>query len=1094
MSGFRYLNIKGTNLDEGQLERYLKQAGEEHIISKQSDKSTYPIKKLQINFSNILKTYELLNAHLKLGIKIHSAGEWLLDNFYVIEETVKNIEKSITKKQYIKLPGIAKGKYRGFARIYVLASEIVAFSDENISEEKITNAINSYQMRKILSMEEIWNIGIFIEIAIIQKISDICEKIFYSQIQKYKVENIYERLIEIKPSKDRMFGEKIKSKSQIEDLNYSFIEYMVYKLRRIGKRGNPYIEVLEKQINKLGTTTDDIVQKEHLYVATLKIQIGVCITSIKSINRISFQKIFEKTNKTEELLNNDPSGIFAKQTEDTKELYRNQIKKLSNKTKISEIYITEEVLKLAARYKDSNNLGDIKKSHVGYYLVGEGIYELKERILERKVYRFPKKILTKLYIYLSLFIPFVLDIAIIENINITMLWKLIFCMTLYVPIFEITSKTVNYIIGKFIKSVKLPKINYENGVEDESRTMVAIPTILDSEKKVKEMFQKIETYYLANEDKNIYFTLLGDCTTSGKEVEKFDKDVINCGKLESKRLNEKYNEKNRFNFLYRKRRWNPNEEKYLGWERKRGLLIQFNDILLKHENTDFLVNTLENFDKKIKYVITLDSDTNLILDSAQKMIGAMAHILNKPIIANDVVSDGYGIMQPRIGITLEDSQKTMFTKIFAGNPGIDFYTNAIFDIYQDCFREGIFTGKGIYDLEVYQKLIKDKLPENRILSHDLLEGNYLRCALVSDVVLLDSFPTQYLAYAERENRWIRGDWQIASWLEKTVENRKNPINNISKYKILDNLRRSILPICQLLLLILAIAQSNIFIALTVIISLFMSSILEIINKILFRKSITEEKIYADKKFYRNISGIRGTLLRNGIEIACLPNDSMNSFFAITKTIHRLKVKKKLLEWKTSDFVDKEVENNLEYYCKKMFFNILFGIIMFGFLNPLGMVIGTTWIFGPYISWKISQQIKHSKKISKENEQYLRKLAEETWGYFKESITKENNYLVPDNYQLGRKNKFVTRTSSTNIGLEIMSIMSACDLNFISVEDAVEMIKEVIDVISILPKWNGHLYNWYNIKTLSPLTPEYVSTVDSGNFVRIFICFKSILDI
>ena len=376
------------------------------------------------------------------------------------------------------------------------------------------------------------------------------------------------------------------------------------------------------------------------------------------------------------------------------------------------------------------------------------------------------------------------------------------------------------------------------------------------------------------------------------------------------------------------------------------------------------------------------------------------------------------------------------------------------------------------------------------MSHDLLEGNYLRCALISDVVLLDSFPSQYLSFIERENRWIRGDWQIAGWIEKRIGKRENPINKVSKYKIADNLRRSILQVAELILLIISIAKSNVALLVISVVSLFISSILETINKIIFRKSITEEKIYADKKYYRNISGVRGTMLRNGIEFATLPTIAYNSFSAIIKTLHRLKIKKKLLEWKTSDQVDKSMENTLEYYCRKMFFNIALGIIMFGFLNPLGMVIGTLWIFGPFISWKISSPItKEKNEISRENKKYLKILAEETWNYFKDTFTKENNYLVPDNYQLGRKNKFVTRTSSTNIGLEIMSIITASDLNFITEQEAIEKIGNVIETIKLLPKWNGHLYNWYNIKTLEALKPEYVSTVDSGNFVRIFICFK-----
>jgi len=1090
MNKYKYLNIKGTNLEEGQLEKYLKQIAEEHIISKNSEKVTYPINKVEENFKVILRTYELLNEHLRLGIKVHSAGEWLLDNFYVIEETVKNIEKSLTMKKYTKLPGIANNKYRGFARIYVLASEIIAFSDESINEEKIIQAINSYQTRKILSMEEIWNIGIFMEIAIIQKISDICEKIYYSQIQKYKVENIYERLIEIKPNEERIFKKKVKDKSKIDTLNYSFIEYMVYKLRRIGKKGNPYIEVLEKQINKLGTTADDIVKKEHLYVATLKIEIGICITSIKAINRISFQKIFEKTNKTEELLNNDPSGVFKNQTEDTKELYREKIKQISNKTKISEIYITEEILKLANRYKNSE--AEKRKSHVGYYLIDEGIYELKEQILERKIKRKSAKNRQKIYICISLILPLVLDFVLMQRLDMSTIWKIMLFIISYVPIYEISIKIINYIISKTIKSVKIPKINYEDGISDDSKTMAVIPTILDSKEKVKEMIKKIEVYSLANEDKNLYFTLLGDCTTSEKEVEKFDKEIVESGKEEIERLNEKYGTVDKFNFLYRKRHWNPNEEKYLGWERKRGLLIEFNDVLLGNKCNDFIINTLNTFQEKIKYVITIDSDTNLVLDSAEKMVGAMSHILNKPIIKNGVVEKGYSIMQPRIGITLEDSQKTMFTKIFSSNPGIDFYTNAISDIYQDLFGEGIFTGKGIYDLEIYQKLMKNTLPENRILSHDLIEGNYLRCALLSDVVLLDSFPSQYLSYLEREKRWIRGDWQIASWIEKLINQNRNPINNISKFKIFDNLRRSILPINELLILIIAIGKENIILLTMILMSLFINSILELINKIIYKKSITEEKIYADKKFYRNISGTRGTILRNSIELTFLPTTAENSLSAISKTLYRLKVKKRLLEWKTSESVDKTTENSLEYYCKKMFSNIFIGIIMFGLLNPLGMVIGTLWIFAPYIAWNLSQKINKKRKITKENKEYLRTVAQETWKYFEDSFTKENNYLVPDNYQQGRKGEFVTRTSSTNIGLEILSIISAYDLNFISLEECISMLEKIVDAINNLMKWNGHLYNWYNIKTLQPLKPEYVSTVDSGNFVGYLYVLKNFL--
>ena len=984
------------------------------------------------------------------------------------------------------------GKYQGFARIYVLASEIVAFSNESITEEKIIEVLQTYQTRKILSMEEIWNIGIFIQIAIIQAIADVSKKIYYSQIQKYKVENIFERLIESKPNTEMIFQKKIKNNKNldIDDLNYSFIEYMIYKLRRIGKKGIQYIEVLEKQVNKLGIKSDEVVKKEHLYVATLKIKIGTCITSIRSINRVNFQKIFEKTNKTEELLNQDPAGVFTNMTEDTKEIYRQKIKEISSKIGISEIYITEEILKLANENKESDNR---KKSHVGYYLIDDGYYELKSRLLERKVPIPSKENKQKKYIYANILIPILLSFVIVANIKTSMILKTIIAIIIYVPLFEITTKSINYILSRIVKPIKIPKMNLEEGIGPENKTMVVIPTIVSTEEKIKEMFKQIEIYHLANQDENIYFTLLGDCTTSEKEMENIDKQLIECGKQEAENLNQKYKTKNKFNFLYRKRRWNQGEEQYLGWERKRGLLLQFNDVLLKQGQSDFIVNTLEKFEEQIKYVITLDADTNLSLDQAQKMIGAMSHILNKPQIGEGRVVDGYGIMQPRVGITLEDSQKTMFTKIFACNPGIDFYTNAISDVYQDCFKEGIFTGKGIYDLETYQRIIKNKLPENRILSHDLLEGNYLRCGMLSDIVLLDTFPNKYISYLERENRWIRGDWQIASWLEKKINRRNNPINKLSKFKIFDNLRRSILPIAQILLLAISIKENIIGLSILILSSLFICSILEIINKIIFKKSITEEKIYAEKNFYRNISGIRGSLLRNGLEVTFLPTIAINSLKAIVKTLYRLKKKKKLLEWKTSEFVDKTAENTLESYCKKMIFNILFGILIFGFLNPFAMILGTLWVLGPYIAWVIGIENKKVQNLSKENKKYLLEIARQTWKYFDEKLTEETNYLVPDNYQLGRKNKFVDRTSSTNIGLELLAIISSYDMKFISFDQAKEKLEKVINTIINLDKWNGHLYNWYNIKTLRPLKPEYVSTVDSGNFVGYLYVVKSFLE-
>lgn len=351
----------------------------------------------------------------------------------------------------------------------------------------------------------------------------------------------------------------------------------------------------------------------------------------------------------------------------------------------------------------------------------------------------------------------------------------------FIPITEIVIQIIQYILSKFVKPKLIPKLDLLNGIPEEYTTVVVIPTIIKNAEKVKELFSKLEVFYLANKSENIYFTLLGDCTSSQKQSENFDREVINAGKEEIKRLNEKYPNMNlgKFQFLYRKRTWSEGENSYLGWERKRGLLTQFNEFLINSKNnkksdSPFLVNTIEEYLEQnnalpnIKYVITLDADTDLVLNTGLELIGAMAHILNKPVLNKEktVVIDGYGIMQPRVGVNLTASKKSLFSEIFAGNGGTDSYTNAISDTYQDNFYEGIYTGKGIYDLEVFEKVLNNAIPENTVLSHDLLEGNYLRCGLVSDIVLMDGYPYKYNSFMTRLHRWIRGDWQIIMWLRR----------------------------------------------------------------------------------------------------------------------------------------------------------------------------------------------------------------------------------------------------------------------------------------------------------------------------------------
>ncbi len=560
--------------------------------------------------------------------------------------------------------------------------------------------------------------------------------------------------------------------------------------------------------------------------------------------------------------------------------------------------------------------------------------------------------------------------------------------------------------------------------------------------------------------------------------------------------------------------WNEKEECYLGWERKRGLLTELNEFLISEKNisnakqskNNFIINTIQSYRGKekldIKYIITLDTDTNLTLNSGIELIEAMAHPLNKPVIdkTKDVVVKGFGIMQPRVGIDLETSFQSKFTEIFAGDGGVDSYTNAISDIYQDNFDEGIYTGKGIYDLEVFYKVMKDKIPENTVLSHDLLEGCYLRCGLCSDIMLLDEYPSSYKSYMTRLARWIRGDWQIISWLKS------KDLNKLSKYKILDNIRRSMVEISSafnLIFLIIIKIFVDVKIMPFVLISFFsvaIASILDIINYIIFRK----ENVKIQKKFTKRIDGLKASIYRGIISIANLPTKSYLTMVSIIKTIYRMKVTKKyLLEWTTSEEAERKNKKDLKTTYFSMLPNIIVGII--GILLPLIIkfepvtnwtlgILSLVWIISPFIMYYISkstENINSLEKLNTEEQEYIKKVAVDTWKYFADFMDKQNNFIPPDNLQESRREKIVSRTSATNIGLGLLTIVSAYDLKFITLEKAITSLENSINTIEKLDKWNGHLYNWYSTKTLKPLIPRYISTVDSGNFVRIFIYTKNV---
>ena len=507
----RKLNIKGAILDKNQLESYLEKIASDHILTEKSDKDTYPIPRLKENFLIIKEIYRLLNDQIKQGIPIHPAGEWILDNLYVIEEIVKNISKELTLKKYTEFLGLANGRYKGFARVYVLATEMVAYTDGKINSENLENMLQAYQTKKTLSMNEIWSIGIFIQIALIENIREICETIYMSQMQKYKVEDIISRFFG-EEKKKKVFPSNKITLIETNQMKNAFIEYMSYRLKKYGSKAYAYLNVLEEEVAKTGNNISEVIKKEHFDIAVKKVSIGNSIMTLKNMSRVNFLEIFEKINRVEDILKQDPAKQYEIMDSDTKSYYRNTIQEISKKTKISEIYIAKKCLELSkCSYEKIQNgeISNIKKEHIGYYLISDGKEELLNSLLDRKVTIKSNEEKVKYYIEIIWSISLILSTVTcinfyysIAKVNIQIWVNVIMAIILFVisllPLENIVSKIVQYILSKTVKPKLIPKIDFQNGIPEEYSTMIVIPTILKSKDKVRELMRKLEVYYIGN--------------------------------------------------------------------------------------------------------------------------------------------------------------------------------------------------------------------------------------------------------------------------------------------------------------------------------------------------------------------------------------------------------------------------------------------------------------------------------------------------------------------------------------------------------------------------------------------------------------------
>ncbi len=1042
-------------------------------------------------------------------ISLIPAARWLFDNFQMLYREIKKVPTSGTG--YAVLP-ILKGKdYRNLPRIYVVAKKMLALSGGHLSEENISVMLRAYQQKIPLTDKEIWVLPEVLGFCLLEEIIAIADEILQMIDVKSKAEEFLRDKLADKQGPDDISALLCKIEDNLK-LNYSFHAHVIYLLKNMSFDDASIQRYLKYHFASQGRQAkiSGIFLEEGKIESFLETNIRTLIVSLRDINEVDEEKFFEEYSCLEQILSQDPDGVYQKMDLESRGMYRGVIVKLSLRYRLMEEKIAKDCLELAIQGREDLHCSH----HVGAYLLGKGYPILKAKAIGKPI---PKSIKKRRNV--KGFLYFLTLFLIIPGLSACLLYAFrvlgglqdtsrhVITLLAAMPlVMGISIEITNFIFTRRITAKKIPSLNYLEEIPEEARTFVVMPVIVSSKEQGLEYMDRLQKHYLANRQPNLYFALLLDFEDSPDQFMPKDEVIESALAARMKELNELYpSEYQRFSLFFRCRKWNKAENCYMGWERKRGKLEEFNSLLngAGKENTTFsAVYCDQELLTTFRYVITLDADTNLIRDNAAKLVGLIDHPLNQPILdlANQKVKEGYVIIQPSVRNHIVDKNGSRFTKIFGGESGLAHYGTVISDIYQDIFDEGIYTGKGIYDIKAFHRVLQNKVPENRILSHDLFESCYARTAFSSTAKIMDTFPNSVLSFTKREHRWLRGDWQLLPWLfmKKTLDGRS--LCALSKWKIFDNLRRSLVPLSKTLFILLNLAWMPKAYYLWLSLAFFndIFSLVILLLSVITQKLIRPKLALVYKSFLKELSVM---LERAFLEFTITPYRAYIASDAIVRTLYRIFISKKnLLRWNTAEAVDASIVNTRKGYFLTMWSSILpvfaLVIILFmGYLNPAGIILTAIiiadWSITFEIAYRISQpENKLHPRDKAQDSELLLDTARRTWLFFKELSTKENNWLCPDNYQISMVEKVSDKTSPTNIGLQFLAILSARDLGFETLSSTVEAAENLMETVQKMQKWKGHLYNWYHIKSLEVLNPAYISTVDSGNLLGHLVVLKN----
>ncbi|MGV8921961.1 MAG: GH36-type glycosyl hydrolase domain-containing protein [Thermomonas sp.] len=1057
------------------------------------------------------------------GVRITPAGEWLLDNYYLIEEQIRTARMHLPKGYSRELPTLEEGPAAGKPRVFHLAMEVIAHGDGRVDAETVSRFVAAYQSVTPLKLGELWAVPIMLRLALIENLRRIALHVMRGSTDQRLAADWAEQLnatAEREPkSLVLVLADMVRSSPPLSE---SFVAELMRGLRGGRAVLTMPLHWIEQWVVHDGYSIDQLVHADGQQQAAEQVSIGNSIGSLRALANMDWSEFVEDLSVVEQILRDDPAAIHGRMDFDTRDSYRHVVERLARISGLEEPEVARAALKLAQAYARTPVPAAARAigSHIGFYLVDDGLVQLKVVLKAsgskwRWMLQRPRRIPLPFYLLpIACVVAFFVAALLLEMHVPAPHWApLWLIVTLAIVVFsELGIPLVNWAATLLVAPRRLPRLDFSHGIPSDARSLVAVPTMLDSIEVVDGLVGALEVRFLANRDPHLHFVLLTDFTDADQQTLPGDDVLLERAVCGIDALNQRYAAEHgdRFFLLHRPRQWNPREGKWMGFERKRGKLAALNHLLRDRDHgLAAFMRTAGNLDSLpgVRFVITLDTDTQLPLAAAREFAATLAHPLNKAHFdeRRGRVVRGYGILQPTVGASMSGRQASPYARMYGSEPGIDPYTRLVSDVYQDLFGEGSFVGKGIYDVDAFECALHGRLPDNAILSHDLLEGCYARAGLISDVRLYEDYPSRYAANVKRRERWIRGDWQLLPWLLPWVPRKQptpagrhdsasrerawepNPLSSLSRGKILDNLRRSLVPAAAVALFVIGWVLLPDPLLWTTLLACLL--LLPVLVPAIRDVAIKPSDMALETHLLQVGQGFARGLQRVLVDLACLPYEAWFSLGAILRTLWRLAISRRnLLQWSPSSQVERNLGSGMGAELRSMWFAPTFAITITALLWQLNDA--SLWVAAPILlSWTVSPLLmawlgraprRRVAELSPPQLAFLRVLARRTWAFFELNVRAEDHWLPPDNLQEHPAPLLARRTSPTNIGLSLLANLAAHDFGYLTTAQMVRRCADTLATIEALPRHRGHLFNWYDTETLEPLPPRYVSTVDSGN--------------